>query len=296
VATLISLPRDLWVFIPPVEGRGGYWGRINEAYSVGMGQVDRNDTRVPYQKHDAGGQLAAKVAAQILGLPIDYWVSLDFVGFRRFIDALGGVEVNVERAFVDTRYPANDDATVDPSYKTVRFEAGRQRMNGQQAIEFARSRYAPEDGSDFGRARRQQLLMTAVKEQIFRVETIPKAFNLLDAVEGHFYTSFSFAEARDLAGWAQEQARDKRPITIRGIVLETGNLLLESTSPGGAYILLPRGGQGEYGAIQRYVRDTFAGILGTPSVGGTPRSSATPVTPAFGVPSPTVTPRPRGGN
>lgn len=287
--TLISVPRDLWVLIPAYEGRGGYWGKINEVYSVGMGQVERNEQNVSWKKHDAGGQLAMKIVAQVLGIPVDYWVSMDFVGFRKFIDALGGVDVDVERAFVDTQYPANDDAEIDPSYKTIRFEAGMQHMDGERAIAFARSRYAPEDGSDFGRARRQQRLMVAVKDQVIRVETIPKVFGLLDALEGHLRMSFSFSEAKDLAGWAQEQARAKRQFTIHNGVLETGALLYADTSARGAYILVPRAGQGDYSAIQRYVRDVIGGTVpGTPGTPGTPGQGTQTV--PF-VPIETATPR-----
>ncbi len=286
VVTLISLPRDLWVYIPPFERRGGHWGKINEAYAVGMGAVDRDDYRVPYQKHDNGGRLASQVVAQVLGLPIDYWVSLDFVGFRKFIDALGGVDVWVERAFTDTQYPVNDDADIDPSYKTVHFDAGLQHLDGERAIQFARSRYAPEDGSDFGRARRQHSLMIGVKEQVFRVETLPRALSLLDALEGHLRTSLSFTEFRDLAGWAQELARDKRPINVRSAVLDPDELLEDATSPEGAYILLPQRGQGDYRAIQQYVRDRVYGtVSGTPGRPGTPGTPGRPGTP--GTPSPT---------
>lgn len=285
--TLISVPRDLWVLIPAIEGRGGYWGKINEAYTVGMGNVDRNEKNVPYYKHEQGGQVAAKVVAQVLGVPIDYWVSLDFAGFRQFIDAIGGVEVDVERAFTDTQYPANDDAEIDSSYQTIRFEAGPQRMNGERALQFARSRYALEDGSDFGRARRQQRLLVAVREQTFRVETIPRMFTILDALEGHLRMSFSFTEAKDLAGWAQEQARNKQQFIIHTGGLDTDYLLYASTSPGGAYILLPRDGQGEYGAIQRYVRALFTGSIPATPDRGTPGTPRIP-----GAPSPVHTPAP----
>ena len=275
VATLISLPRDLLVYIPRFEGRGGYWGKINEAYSVGTGNIDRNEQRVPYRTHEKGGTVAAMVVAEILDLPIDYWVSLDFVGFRQFIDALGGVDVDVERAFTDTQYPNNDDATVDPSYRIVHFDCGRQRLNGQRAMEFARSRYAPEDGSDFGRARRQQLLLAAVKDELFSVETLPKVFDLLGAVDGHFFTSFSFQEALDLAGWTQERARNKRPITVQSVVVDTG-LLYSTYTRGGAYVLVPRLGEGEYGAIQRVVHEAIGGEDGAArNRAGTPQA-ATP--------------------
>ncbi|CAA9579992.1 MAG: hypothetical protein AVDCRST_MAG18-2997 [uncultured Thermomicrobiales bacterium] len=278
VVILISVPRDLWIQLPQYEGRGGYWGRINEAYTVGMGKVDRNDTNIPYSKHDAGGKLAMKAVSQVLGIPMDYWLSVDFVGFRRFIDAIGGVDVNVERAFTDTQYPNNDDADVDPSYRTIHFDAGWQHMNGERAIAFARSRYSPEDGSDFGRARRQQLLMSAVKDQIVSVETIPKLFGILDALEGHIRMSFSFSEAKDLLGWGQEQARAKRQFAISSGVIDGDRLLYGAISSGGASILLPRAGQGNYGQIQSWVRDLLGlnespDLLGTP---GTPRLPGVP--------------------
>ena len=273
--TLISVPRDLFVLLPTYQGRGGYWGRINEAYIVGMGNVAREDYKVPYEKHEAGGQTAMKAVAQVLGIPIDYWISMDFVGFRQFIDAIGGVEVNVERAFVDYQYPNNDDAGIDPSYRTVRFDAGLQQMNGEQAIAFARSRYSSQDGNDFNRSRRQQLLMAAVKDKVFRVETIPKLLSLLDAFEGHLRMSFSFSEARDLLGWVQEQARAKQQYAIRSGVLETGQLLYSDTLPSGAYAIFPRAGQGVYTGIHRYVSDLLANPrTATP---GTPGRPATPL-------------------
>ncbi len=279
--TLISVPRDLWIQVPTYQGRGGYWGRINEAYTIGMGQVDRSDMNVPYAKHDAGGQQAMKAVSQVLGIQIDYWISLDFVGFRRFIDAIGGVDVNVERAFTDTEYPNNDDADIDPSYRTVHFDAGVQHMDGETAITFARSRHAPEDGSDFGRSRRQQLLMEAVKDKVVSVETIPKLFGIFDALEGHLRMSFSFTEAKDLLGWGQEQARAKRQFAIKAVGLDSNNFLSGATSGGGASILLPRAGQGNYNTIHSWVQDLLSGNAGaaTPGATGTPRIGTPTATP-----------------
>jgi LCP family protein required for cell wall assembly len=279
--TLISVPRDLWIQVPSYQGRGGYWGRINEAYGVGMGEVDRDDMNVPYTKHDAGGQQAMKAVSQVLGIPIDYWISLDFVGFRRFIDAIGGVDVNVERAFTDTEYPNNDNADIDPSYRTVHFDAGAQHLDGERAIIFARSRHAPEDGSDFGRSRRQQLLMAAVKEKVVSVETIPKLFGILDALEGHLRMSFSFTEAKDLLGWGQEQARAKRQFAIRTAGLDANNFLDGAISSGGASILVPRAGQGNYIAIHSWIQELLSGVrsTATPGAGGTPRVGTPTATP-----------------
>src|SRR5919199_6208309 len=275
--TLISVPRDLYVQIPPFKGRGGYWGKINEAYLVGIGASNRDATDVPYAVHADGGRLASQVVAQVLGIPIDYWVSLDFAGFRQFVDALGGVDVNVERAFTDTHYPANDNERVNSGIMTVHFDAGLQPMDGARALIYARSRYSPQDGSDFGRARRQQRLMAALKDKLLRVETIPKVFALLSALEGHLHTSFSFSEVKDLAGWAQAQASRHRQINVTSGVLSTDNLLYATTSAQGAYILLPRGGMGRYAEIHRYVSSLLGGAA--PIVSG---SSAAGVSPTPG--------------
>lgn len=252
--TFISIPRDLWVSIPAVAGQGAHWGKLNEAYAVGVGADAPRAGADGYGRHAAGGALASKVVAQVLGLPIDYWVSMDFVGFKQFIDALGGVDVDVAQPFTDDHYPNNDDANLDPSYRTIHFDAGVQRMDGATALTFARSRYAPEDGSDFGRARRQQLLLAGVARQLFSVEALPKAFGLLDALQGHMHTSFALGEVRDLAGWAQERAAAGQRPSFRGGLVATTTLLVEDTSPTGQSILRPADGQGRYAAIQRHVQ------------------------------------------
>ncbi len=246
----ISVPRDLWVRIPATgDGRGGYWGKINQAYAVGVG--DGGD-------YATGGALASKAVAQVLGIPIDAWLGLDFVGFRQCIDTLGGVDVEVAQAFTDDHYPNNDDANIDPSYKTIYFDAGVQHLDGETALEFARSRYSPQDGSDFGRSRRQQQVLRATLRQLFSVAGVPRAFALLDALHGHFYTSFSLAEVRDLAGWAQEQAGRGRTPRVVGGALDTSALLVGDTSADGQDILLPAAGQGDYGTIHEYVRGLLA--------------------------------------
>jgi len=254
--TLIGVPRDLWVQIPATaDGRGGYWGKINEAFAVGVGS--RGD-------YATGGALASKAVAQVLGIPIDAWVALDFDGFRQAIDALGGVEVDVAQAFTDDHYPNNDDADIDPSYKTIHFAAGPQHLDGETALAFARSRYAPEDGSDFGRARRQQLLITAAARQLATPAGVARAFGVLGALEGHLHTGLSAGEARDLAGWAQEQAAAGVRPRFGTAALDTVALLVATTSDSGQYILLPAAGRGDYGAIRAYVQRQLALATATP--------------------------------
>lgn len=256
VVTLFSVPRDLWVLLPVTkDGRGGTWGKINAAYALGVGTTG---------DFAAGGALASRAVAQVLEIPIDYWVGLDFVGFRQCIDALGGVNVDVAQAFTDNHYPNNDNASVDPSYRTVHFDAGMQHLDGARAMAFARSRYAPQDGSDFGRSRRQQQLLMATARQFFSVGGLPRVFGVLDALQGHLHTSLALGEVRDLAGWAQEQAATGRRVRFTTGTPDTTALLVGATSADGQAILLPTAGRGNYSEIHAFVRH----LLATPAAAG----------------------------
>ncbi|TSC53284.1 MAG: cell envelope-related transcriptional attenuator [Microgenomates group bacterium LiPW_16] len=154
---LISLPRDLWS--PTLLAK------INSAYHYGEG------------KKPGGGLILAKsIVEEIVGLPIHYAVKIDFTGFVKLIDLLGGVEIEIERTFDDYKFPIegkeNDPCGGDPEYKCryqhVRFDAGKQLLNGEKALQYVRSRNAQgEEGTDFARSRRQQKLILALKNRIF---------------------------------------------------------------------------------------------------------------------------------
>lgn len=154
--TLVSFPRDIW--IPAIRAK------LNSAYYWGN------------QKEKEGGlTLAKSVAEEIAGQPIHYGVVIDFSGFKRIIDVIGGIEVEVERSFVDDKYPIagkeNDECGGDKEFKcryeTVRFEKGVQKMDGETALKFVRSRNAEgEEGTDLAREARQQKVLLALKSKI----------------------------------------------------------------------------------------------------------------------------------
>ena len=229
----INVPRDLWVQIPPDSGR---YAKINSAYAYGLGDAD--DRR-------AGGQLATTKVSQVTGLPTERWITIDFRGFRALVDALGGVDIDVERAF-SSRYPANDDPAIDPNWITVSFAAGRQQMDGETAIRYARARYAdtPEEASDFARAQRQNRLVSAIAAKLKRPTTWPRAFAVMDALQPALRTNLApidlpilFLRA-DLAGATR-------------IRLDDSNVLVNDTSDDGQAILVPR--DDDYGTIARYI-------------------------------------------
>ncbi len=232
-AAQINVPRDLWVQIPPDSGR---YAKINSAYAYGLG--DNNDRR-------AGGQLVTTKVSQITGLPTDRWITIDFQGFRALVDALGGVDIDVERTF-SSQYPANDDPAIDPSWTTVSFAAGRQHMDGETAIRYARARYAdtPEEASDFARSQRQNRLVAAIAAKLKRPTTWPRAFAVMDALQPALRTNLAPVDLTILFLRANLAGATR-------IRLDDSDILVNDTSGDGQAILVPR--NEDYGAIARYI-------------------------------------------
>jgi LCP family protein required for cell wall assembly len=140
---LLSLPRDLWVSIP---GYGA--NRINAAYTWGE----------TYGAIGGGMGLARETLGNLLGVPVDYVVLIDFEGFVGAIDSIGGVTVRVEKELYDAHFP-----TMDYGYQELRFRPGPQRMDGQTALNYSRIRHPD---SDFARIRRQQAVLVALGERL----------------------------------------------------------------------------------------------------------------------------------
>jgi LCP family protein required for cell wall assembly len=231
----ISVPRDLWVQIPPGSGR---YAKINSAYAYGRGEGG---------DAVAGGRLATTKVGQVTGLPTERWVTIDFQGFRALVDALGGVDIEVERAFT-AQYPANDDPAIDPSWTTVSFAAGKQHMDGETAIRYARARYAdiPEEGSDFARSQRQQRLVAAIAAQLKRPTSWPRALGIMGALQPALRTNLAPADLLILFLRADTGHAAR-------IHLDDTNVLVNATSADGQAILVPRGD--DYGLIVRYVQE-----------------------------------------
>jgi len=188
---LVSIPRDFWTDRSPYGQ-----GKINTAYNYGGTQKDG--------KFDAqkGVEFSKSKIEGVLGIKIPYWVVVNFEGFREVIDTLGGIHVNVERAFQDCAYP-----TPDYGYKCISFKAGRQLMDGKTALEYARSRTGTNgEGSDFARVRRQQNVILGVKNKVFSANLLlnpAKLGKLYRDLTSAIHTNASFGEmkkALEIAG------------------------------------------------------------------------------------------------
>lgn len=233
---LLSIPRDLYVKIPNV----GY-NKINYAHAYGE----------QYLKNQGGGPaLSKKVVSEILDLPVHYYIRLDFDGFKKFIDALGGVDINAEKAVSDPYYPAQNMVDYDPFY----ISAGEHHLDGKTALKYARSR---ETTSDFDRSRRQQQVMVAVRDKALSagVLTNPKKISdILKIMGDHLRTDIQLREMERLFSLAKDI--DISDITTKVLDNSSEGLLTSGAIEGG-YYLIPKAGVGNYEAIQRLAHEIF---------------------------------------
>jgi polyisoprenyl-teichoic acid--peptidoglycan teichoic acid transferase len=156
-ASMLSIPRDTVANVP-----GFGESKINAAFMRGYDNAEElyGSGTDPVA---AGAALAADTVEQFLQLPahgtrIHYVATINFNGFAQMIDAVGGIEVDVPFEIVDTEYPTEDFGTT-----TIRIPAGRQRMDGERALQYVRTRHAD---SDFGRAERQQQVIQAIVQEL----------------------------------------------------------------------------------------------------------------------------------
>lgn len=230
----ISIPRDLWVEYP---ARSGRYRKVNSVFSTAMAANGNN--------RGAAARELERTLSAALGIPVQGWMSVDFAGFRHLVDALGGVDVTVQRSFT-ARYPRNDDPRVDYRWTNIRFRKGRQTMDGTRAMQYARARYAspPVEASDFARAARQQRLVSAIKAKLLSPAGVLRSFTVMGAVQGDIRTDVS---AGDLARIFRRGADQQH-----SIVLSTENVLALGWSNDGQSILTPR--NNDWGVVRRFVR------------------------------------------
>jgi polyisoprenyl-teichoic acid--peptidoglycan teichoic acid transferase len=264
--TLISLPRDLW--IPDLNAK------INTAYSSGE------------SKRKGGGIILAQaVVKKITNLSMDYTVRIDFSGFVKAVDLLGGIDVNTEGSFDDYEYPIdgkeNDTcghgqeelaglATASSQleafpcrYEHIHFNKGLTHMDGATALKFVRSRHAEGDeGSDFARSKRQEKIIKAFKDKVLSLQTFlnpGKLLDLFDVLNQSIDTNIKQDEYDDFVRLAQKL----KTAELRSVAVDTGDAnvnregLLINPETGENYnfewVLIPRVGNGNYLEIKNYI-------------------------------------------
>ncbi len=194
-ASMLSFPRDLWVEIPTVGAN-----RLNAAHFFGEA----------YEYPGGGPALAKRTIQDNFGVPVHYYIRINFDGFRKVVDALGGIDIEVQEPIWDDRYP-----TDDCQYQTVQFDVGQYHMDGDQALKYARSRHY---SSDFDRARRQQQVLFAIYDKATSLQVIPRLPELWAAKDEAVQTDLSLIEVMKLARLGMQVDREN---IRRGVIDES---------------------------------------------------------------------------
>lgn len=212
-AGMLSIPRDMWVNIP-----GFGYSRINTAWTLGRG------SKLP----GGGPALAMKTVSHFVGVPVDYFVQVDFDTFVDVIDLIGGVDVyNDENIVLDPASHGRD-------FPKVRLTCcGIRHLNGTVALAFARCRHAEhgcKDG-DVGRARRQQKVIFGIRDKVLSPENFPKllaqAPELYRSFSSGIHTNLTLRAATKLAVLVQEiPPEDIQHAVIDNSMITMGNVVL----------------------------------------------------------------------
>lgn len=247
-AGLISIPRDLLV---PISGYG--WYKINSANAFGE-----------MREEGMGIKLAKETVENITGENIHYYIKVDFAGFEKFIDILGGVCLDIENNLDDYQYPIKgkeNDYPISSRYKYLHIEKGRQCMDGSLALKYARSRHAVgREGSDFARAKRQQNLIGAVKEKTISYKTFlnpQKIIQILNNLNENIKTNLTVSEIVRLIKMSKGIDIGKVVMRVLDNSIEgplTDNFI-ELEEGGNMYALTTR--TGDFSEIKKIAEDIF---------------------------------------
>ena len=209
-AGMLSIPRDMWVNIP-----GFGYSRINTAYSSGEGA----------QLPGGGPGLAMKTVSNFIGVPVDYYLQVDFAVFTDIVDMLGCIEV----------YPT-EDMILDPiGSGTDHFKlttgGARPLCQGWKVLAYARNRHT--SGGDFDRAKRQQEVILALQKKVFDPEVFPsliaKAPQMYQELSYGIHTNMPFEDALKLAVLGKDISRE----SIKTGVIDTTMVTFDNTTLGG---------------------------------------------------------------
>jgi LCP family protein required for cell wall assembly len=245
-AYMVSLPRDLYVDYG-AACNSGYQGKINELYNC-YSDGGTNDK--------AGAKALEKKVAEVTGLTIQYYAHINWAVVTEAIDAVGGVDVNVQGNGGCAVYGLPEGSVYDVNMK-IRYTPGKHHMNGAEALKFSRARGS--DGGcglnrgDYDRQANQQKVLKALRQKAVSAGTltnIGKVTSLIDAMGDNLRTNFATSEIRTLMALGQDIPNDKLiSIDLAGAEenLIAGEML------NGASIQVPRAGMYNYSEIKTYI-------------------------------------------
>jgi LCP family protein required for cell wall assembly len=161
----------------------------------------------------------------LVGAPIHYYAAVDLAGFRKLIDAAGGVTVTNERALNDSRYDWLDGR------RGFKLSVGEHKLNGEDALAYVRSRYTPGD-NDFRRAKRQQEVLLSLARKFASPDMLPRMMELIDVAGDTLRTNFPSDRVSEMLDMVQGVDKGK----VTRVVLDRP-YAFSYTDAGGIYRL-----------------------------------------------------------
>ncbi|GIW62525.1 MAG: hypothetical protein KatS3mg090_0351 [Patescibacteria group bacterium] len=280
---LISIPRDLLVTVPHKQ-YGFIRAKINSLYQTLLFS-DRYNYIPDEYKNSSPVKLLSEKLKTITGYEVDYYLAVDFAGFVKVVDTLGGISVKLDKPIEDFHYPVegkeNDlcgytnealatlEAQIKESPESVfpcRYErfylpAGVNNLDGATALKLVRSRKGLNSGGDFGRAERQQKVIQAIVEKSLKLNIIPKIPQLLSDLEG----KVSFDIPLTLIKQNLDEVYKFSEYQIKNIVLSTDNVLTYKVDPEVGYVLYPKTGVNDWGSVSDYIKTEIENLSATDS-------------------------------
>ena len=234
-AGMISIPRDLWVEIPDY----GSYDRINTAFFRG----DRD-----HYPGGGGPALAMKTVQQNFGISVNHYVTVNFQAFTELVNQIGCIPISVPETIDDPTYPAITGNGYDPFY----IEEGEHCLEGDQLLKYARTRAT--FGSDFDRARRQQQVIYAIRDEVLRTGQMPslisKAPELYNTLADNIQTNFDERQLIQLARLAADIPQEN----ICSAVISGDYIDRFETLPDGSQVVIA-----DRASVRQLILDIFAG-------------------------------------
>jgi len=248
---LLSIPRDLWV-----KSTAGGSSKVNSVYANAKYAVLNNYTtkqqtaEIKQKAEDAGIKAIEGTLSNVLGIPLQYYVMVDFTAFKQAVDAVGGIDINVKKQLYDTNVAWENNK--NPLIAAV----GMQHFDGKKALLYSRSRMGSARG-DFDRTERQREVILALKDKVLSAGTFTnpvKINGLINAFGDHVATDFSLNEIMRV--YELVKGVDATKVQSIGLA-DPPNDFVTTSNVSGQSVVVPRAGTFVYGPIQSYIRNTL---------------------------------------
>lgn len=240
-AALLSIPRDLYV----KTDHGAM--KINAVYKIARNAHLNKQPQDTSGSEKAGFAAVEKVVENSMGVPVHYHAMIDFTGFEKAIDTVGGISINVKD-------PVYEVLWIDGRRYVLDVSRGQETFDGFRALAYARSRYTSPRG-DFDRSERQRGMLMALKDKILSKSTLAnplKLNQLLSDLGDHMRTNLTSSELLRLREIAEGIGSDK----VQSISLvDPPNVLIAGANVGGSSAQIPKAGVNNYKDIRNFVRN-----------------------------------------